>query len=84
MQDPLKTEQDLVDALRLTAAPPPAWTEAAALIPEILGDLGGLERLTQSEEFRRRFETDPGQALAEAGLRPNPVLVSALRERLDD
>ncbi len=83
MQDPLSTEAELVAALKLTSGPPPAWIEAAALIPSTLGDLDEIERAVASSEFRARFAHDPQGAVTHAGLSPSPELVAALRDRLD-
>jgi hypothetical protein len=82
MDDPLTAEAELVAALRLTAAPPAAWVEAAALIPETLGDLDALERLVDTPEFRERFAAAPEHALQQAGLDPSGPLLDALHERL--
>jgi hypothetical protein len=81
MPDALHTEVELVAALKLTAGPPPAWIEAAALLPSTLGDLDRIERAVASAEFRERFARDPRDAIAEAGLEPSAQLVQALRAR---
>lgn len=82
MGDPLATERAIVKALKLTAPPPRAWVDAAAMLPTTLGDLGRLESAVASPEFRQRFAQDPDGALAAAGLPASPELVSAMRERL--
>jgi hypothetical protein len=81
-QQPLTPETELVAALRLTAAPPPAWVDAAAMIPSTLGDLDQLERLAADPSFRARFAADPAQAVERAGLTPSTPVLAALRERL--
>jgi hypothetical protein len=83
MDDPLRPETLLADALRLTADAPAAWIDAAALIPSTLGDLAAIERLASDAEFRSRFDDDPAGAVAAAGLTPSPPLLVALRDRLD-
>lgn len=83
MPDPLSKEAELVAALKLTAGPPQAWIEAAALLPSTLGDLEQIERAIDSAEFRERFARDPDGAVADAGLRPSAQLMQALRARLD-
>lgn len=82
MSDPLSIEAELVAALKLTAAPPQAWVDAAALLPSTLGDLGEIEQLVASPEFRRSFAGDPHAAMAGAGLSPSGPLVRALQARL--
>ena len=82
MSDPLRTEAELVAALKLTAAPPQAWIDAAALLPSTLGDLEEIEQLAASPEFRRRFAADPHAAVAGVGLSPSEPLVRALQARL--
>lgn len=82
MQDPLHTEAELVAALKLTAGPPRAWVEAAAMIPATLGDLSEIEQAAASAEFRERFVRDPRAAVTQAGLHPSEQLIDALRARL--
>jgi hypothetical protein len=82
MSDPLRTEAELVAALKLTARPPRAWIDAASLIPSTLGDLADIERLVASAEFRERFASDPHGAVHGAGLTASGPLVAALRARL--
>jgi hypothetical protein len=82
MPDPLKQELELVAALKLTAPPPHAWIEAAAMIPSTVGDLDSIERIVASAGFRQRFDHDPHAALADVGLTPTEPLVAALRDRL--
>ena len=79
MSDPLRIEAELVAALKLTAAPPQAWIDAAALLPSTLGEI---EQLVASPEFRRRFAADPHAAVAGVGLSPSEPLVRALQARL--
>lgn len=80
--DPLSPETELVAALRLTAEPPAVWTEAAAMIPAMLGDLEQLEPLLASDEFRSRFAADAPAALSDAGLPATTPMVAAMRELL--
>jgi hypothetical protein len=82
MDDPLQIEADLVAALKLTAAPPPAWIRAAELIPSTLGDLETIERAVETDEFRHRFASDPYRAVQQAGLDPSEQLVHALQDWL--
>jgi hypothetical protein len=82
MQDPLQEEAALVAALRLTAGPPRAWTDAAAMLPTTIGELETIERAVNDQAFRERFARDAHGALANAGLEPSDELVSALRSRL--
>jgi hypothetical protein len=82
MSDPLRIEAELVAALKLTAAPPRAWIDAAALLPSTLGDLAEIEQVVVSPEFRRRFAADPHAAVAGVGLSPSEPLVRALQARL--
>jgi hypothetical protein len=82
MQDPLDPETEIVAALRLTAAPPQAWIEAAALIPDTLGELEELEQVLDNPLFRERFAADPARALEQAGLPPTESVVAAVRDRL--
>ncbi len=84
MDDPLKPELELVAALRLTAAPPAAWIEAAAQIPGTVGDLDVIEQLLDSADFRERFRIDPERTIKEAGLEPSPLLLGAVRDRVGD
>lgn len=81
MRDALDSGAELAAALKLTAGPPHAWIEAAALLPSTLGDLDQIERAVGSPEFRERFERDPHDALLEAGLDPSEQLVAAIRTR---
>lgn len=83
MSDWLQPELRIVAALRLASPPPEAWIEAAAQIPDILGELDRLEGVVNAPEFRRRFASDPAQALDVAGLPAAPRLVAAIRERLE-
>jgi len=82
MNDPLTPELELVEALRLTAAPPQAWIDAAAMLPATLGELDEIERILASPDFQTAFARDPERALADFGLPASSPLVSALRERL--
>jgi hypothetical protein len=82
MHDPLTPEFELVEALRLTAGPPRAWIESAALVPDTLRELDDLDRLVSSPEFQTRFRQDPGAAVAAAGLEATPVILAALDERV--
>ncbi len=82
MPDPLANETELVAALKLTAGPPDAWIEAAALLPSTLGDLEQIERAVDNAEFREWFARDPRGAVAQAGLDPSDQLIGALRARL--
>ncbi len=82
MDDPLEIETGLVSALKLTAEPPQAWIDAAAMIPSTLGELETIERAVESAEFRERFASDPRDAVLQAGLTPSDELVQALRSRL--
>ncbi len=75
-------EAGLIEALRLTAAPPRAWIDAAALIPSTLGDLGALERLLEDPAFRERFQHDPLAAVRDAGLPASEPVLAELRARL--
>jgi hypothetical protein len=79
MSDRLSDDERMVEALRVTANPPQAWIEAAALIPATLGDLDGIEGLIASPAFRSRFVESPESAVTEAGLPASPALVAALR-----
>jgi hypothetical protein len=79
MGETLEDDERLIEALRLTGAPPRAWVDAAALIPVTLGDLASIERIVASQEFRSRFRESPESALADAGLPATPALVAALR-----
>ena len=81
-QQPLTPETELVAALRFTAPPPPAWIDAAAMIPSTLGDLDQLECLVADPSFRARFAADPARAVEQAGLAPSTPVLTALRERL--
>ncbi len=82
MPDTIDTEMRLAAALKLTAAPPAAWIEAAAMIPSTIGDLDQIEQAVASAEFRERFALDPVDAVSQAGLEPSDRFVAALRERL--
>jgi hypothetical protein len=82
MNDPLHTEAEIVAALKLTAGPPRAWIEAAAMIPSTLGDLSAIERAVASPEFRESFALDPSRAVEQAGLTSSERVVDALRDRL--
>jgi hypothetical protein len=81
MPDALHTEAELVGALKLTASPPQAWIEVAALLPSTLGDLDRIERAVASAQFRQRFARDPHDAISQAGMEPSAQLVEALRAR---
>jgi hypothetical protein len=81
MDDALNPELKLVAAVRMTAAPPQAWIDAAAMLPSTLGELGEIERLVAAPEFRDAFALDPESALADRGLPASRPLVTALRER---
>ncbi len=78
----VKREEELVEALRLTASPPQSWIDAAALIPSTLGALGGLEQLIEDPAFRARFEADPRAAVRDAGLPESELVLAELRARL--
>jgi hypothetical protein len=82
MDDSLTPELELVAALRLTAAPPQAWIDAAAMLPATLGELEEVERVLASPDFQTAFARDPERALADVGLPASPPVVSALQERL--
>ena len=82
MSDPLRIEAELVAALKLTAPPPEAWIDAAALLPSTLGDLDAIEQVVASDEFRRHFAVDPEAAVQDAGLTASEPLVRALQARL--
>jgi hypothetical protein len=84
MQDPLAPETELVAALKLTAGPPQAWIEAAAMMPSTLGDLDAIERILENPSFRETFAQDPHRAVEEAGLTPTGPLLAAVRDRLAD
>jgi hypothetical protein len=73
---------DLIRALRLTAAPPQAWIDAAAMIPSTLGDLDRIEAVVADPGFRANFARDPAQALADEGLPSTAPVMAAVRERL--
>ncbi len=75
-------ETELVKALQLTAEPPRAWIEAAALIPSTLGELDQLETLLEDPGFRERFAHDPLAAVRDAGLPESEPVLAALRARL--
>jgi hypothetical protein len=83
MEDPLRIQTALVAALKLTAAPPPAWIEAASMIPSTVGDLAAIERIVDSTTFRQQFERDPRAAASAAGLPVTAPVLAALRDRLD-
>jgi hypothetical protein len=76
----LDNDRDIVAALQLTADPPRAWIETAALIPSALGDLDQIERLVASPAFREHFAADPAGATSSAGLPVSAPILSALRE----
>ncbi|HEY5188045.1 MAG TPA: hypothetical protein VII87_03345 [Solirubrobacteraceae bacterium] len=82
MTDPLNRELELAAALKLTAPPPQAWIEAAALIPTTVGDLATLERIIESAGFRAQFASDPQRALEQAGVDCTPALLAAVADRL--
>ena len=82
MHDTLAPELELVAALKLTAPPPRAWIEAAAMLPSTLGDLGEVEQVVARPEFRVAFALDPERTLADAGLPASTPLVLAVRELL--
>jgi hypothetical protein len=82
MDDPLTPELELVNALRITAAPPQAWIDAAAMLPSTLGELGEIERLLANPDFQTAFAGDPERALADSGLPASPLVLSAVQERL--
>jgi hypothetical protein len=82
MDDALTPELKLVAALRMTAAPPQAWIDAAAMLPTTLGELAEIERLVTAPEFRDAFVLDPEGALADFGLPASRPVVTAVRERL--
>jgi hypothetical protein len=83
MEDPILIEAALANALKLTADAPPAWIDAATLIPSMLGELSEIDRLTSDPGFRARFRDDPPAALATAGLTASTPLLAALRDRLE-
>ncbi len=80
--DPLAAELRLANALRMTAAPPQAWVEAAVMLPSTLGDLDAVERLIAEPSFRAAFARDPESALTAAGLPSSQPVLAAVRERL--
>jgi len=80
--DPLAFDLALAQALAMTAMPPQAWIEAAAMLPSTLGDLDAVDRLVSLPSFREAFENDPESALSGAGLPASKAVVTALRERL--
>jgi hypothetical protein len=82
MDDSLTPELELVNALRMTAAPPQAWVDAAAMLPSTLGDLEEIEQLVTSPDFRDAFAGDPERALRDSGLPTSSLLLMAFRERL--
>ena len=82
MRDPLQEEAALVAALKLTAEPPRAWIEAAAMLPSTLGELETIELVVNDQAFRERFARDAHDAPANAGLEASDELGSAPRSRL--
>lgn len=78
----LEADERLITALRMTGNPPQAWIDAAALIPDTLGDLASVERTIASQAFRARFVESPEAAVLEIGLPASPALVAALRAQL--
>lgn len=75
-------EAKLIEALRVTAAPPQAWIDAASLIPSTFCDLAALERLIEDPAFRAHFDRDPGAAVRDAGLPDSAPVLAELRARL--
>jgi hypothetical protein len=83
MDDPLNRELELVAALTLTAPPPAAWIEAAAMLPSTLGDLETIDRTIDDREFREQFARNPERTLIQAGLECTRSVLAAVRERLE-
>ncbi|MEA2199402.1 MAG: hypothetical protein QOJ25_3453 [Solirubrobacteraceae bacterium] len=82
MDDLLTPELELVEGLRMTAAPPQAWIDAAAMLPSTLRELDEIEQLVTRQQAREAFVLDPERTLADLGVPASRPLVTALRERL--
>ena len=78
------SEERLARLLRLLPPAPRGWTEAAQELP--LARLG-LDRIVARAEadlrFRELLIADLEAALALEGVEPDPVILEALRRRLD-
>ena len=76
-------EHRVSELLRLLRPAPEAWVTAAQELPPARGRLDELVARAEADaRYRAQLIADLEQALASAGLEPNPVLVDELRERL--
>jgi hypothetical protein len=77
-------EAQIAEFLSAMPPAPKAWVRAAQELPLVRRELDGLVRRAQkSAEFRSRLLADLEGALRREGVEPRPVLVRALRRRLD-
>jgi hypothetical protein len=77
-------ETQIAELLSALPPAPEAWVRAAQALPLVGRELDGLVRRAEdSAEFRRRLLADLEGALRREGVEPRPVLVRALRRRLD-
>jgi hypothetical protein len=77
-------EAQIADLLSALPPAPEAWVRAAQEVPLTWRELDGLvRRVRESSDFRRRLLADLEGALRREGVEPHPVLVRALRRRLD-
>jgi hypothetical protein len=77
-------EERLGELLRRLPPAPEAWVRAAQELPLARRGLDQiLERARTDAAFRLKLMADLETALAQAGYEPDPVLVDAVRERLD-
>jgi hypothetical protein len=77
-------EAQIAELLSALPPAPKAWVRAAQELPHARRELDGLvRRARENAEFRRLLLADLEGALLGEGVEPRPVLVRALRRRLD-
>jgi hypothetical protein len=77
-------ESRIADLLSGLPRVPEAWVRAAQELPLARRGFDGLvRRASEDAAFRRRLVADLEGALLGEGVEPNPVVVRALRRRLD-
>jgi hypothetical protein len=77
-------EGGIAELLTVLPPAPEAWVRAAQELPLARRELNDLVRRAEVDAaFRRRLSADLEGALRDEGLEPRPLLVRALRRRLD-
>jgi hypothetical protein len=77
-------EEKLAELLRALPPAPQAWVEAAQELAPVRGRLDELVARAEADvRYREQVIADLERALEGAGVEPNPLVLEALRERLE-